>query len=124
MAKEIFENKYVQYWLEDGIVCVMYREGVLIGTEAAKEVVALRREKFPGNYPYLVYLYTKMDCITPEAKKIFASKEACEGVIRGALLVNSVINKLLGNTYLKINKPLVPSRLFTDKEEALKWLKK
>lgn len=111
------------YWMEEEIVRVMYKNNVLIGADAAREVIALRRKSFPGDHPYLVYLYTSMQCITPEARKLFASKDACEGVTRGALLVKSFINKILGNTYLNIDRPLVPTKMFTDEKEAITWLR-
>lgn len=124
MKKNIIENDFVMYWMEEEIVCVMYKENVLIGAEAAKEVIALRRKSFPGNHPYLVYLYTGMNCVTKEARKLFASDEATVGVTRGALLVKSIFNEVLGNAYLKIDKPKIPTALFRNKEEALKWLRK
>ena len=124
MSKNIIQNDYIMYWMEEEIVCVMYKENALIGIEAAKEIILLRRESFPGNHPYLVYLFTGMDCVTKDARKLFASKEACEGVSKGALLVKSFINEIIGNAYLKIDKPLVPTALFRNKEEAVKWLRK
>lgn len=40
----------------------------------------------------------------------------------GAILVNSGISKILGNILLGIRKPPFTAKLFTKKEEALKWL--
>ena len=40
-----------------------------------------------------------------------------------AILTNSPISKIVGNLFLKFNKPDFPSKLFTDKEKALAWLR-
>lgn len=44
------------------------------------------------------------------------------GEIACALLVNSFGAKVLGNLTLKVRKKLPPTRLFTDRKEAEKWL--
>jgi len=40
-----------------------------------------------------------------------------------AILTNSPISKMVGNLFLKFNKPEFPSKLFTDREKALLWIK-
>lgn len=40
----------------------------------------------------------------------------------GAFVIHSMSQKLLANFYLKINTPQRPTKFFTDKEEAIKWL--
>jgi hypothetical protein len=39
-----------------------------------------------------------------------------------AFLIGSISQKLLGNFYLSFNKPLKPTRIFTNIEDALEWL--
>ncbi len=40
-----------------------------------------------------------------------------------AFVISSLPQKIMGNFYLKIVKPGVPSKLFQDKQKAIKWLK-
>lgn len=40
-----------------------------------------------------------------------------------AYITNSISQKLLGNFYMKINKPERPTRFFNTKEDAVIWLK-
>lgn len=40
-----------------------------------------------------------------------------------AILINSKVSSYFANIFLKFNKPKVPTRLFTQEEEALGWLK-
>lgn len=39
-----------------------------------------------------------------------------------ALLVNSAITKIMVNIFMKFNKPKYPTRMFTNREEAIEWL--
>jgi hypothetical protein len=41
----------------------------------------------------------------------------------GALITGSAVNKTIGNIFLSIDKPLVPTKLFTNEESARQWLR-
>lgn len=60
--------------------------------------------------------------ITDEARALLASKEMGGLNLAKAILIYNQRQKLIGNIYLKINKPFVKTRMFTDREKALKWL--
>ena len=60
-----------------------------------------------------------------EVKKFAASNpESIKARSANAILVSSFFNRLIVNIYLSINKPIVPTRLFNDEKEAIKWIKK
>lgn len=40
-----------------------------------------------------------------------------------AFAINSLSQKLLGNFYLKVNKPNEPTKLFSDKAKSIEWAK-
>lgn len=61
--------------------------------------------------------------ITREARSMFASAEAATLFAATALLVGSPLSRALGNFFLGLNKPQMPTRLFTDEAEALAWLR-
>lgn len=61
--------------------------------------------------------------ITDEAQALLASKEMAEFNVAKAILIYSQKQKIIGNIYLSINKPHVKTKLFTDREKALKWLR-
>jgi hypothetical protein len=62
--------------------------------------------------------------MTQECRRHFAGPEHAAVFSRCALIVTSPISKIIGNFFLGANKPLRPTRLFTDVEEGLQWLKK
>lgn len=75
-------------------------------------------------------------CILIEVPSRYASKEILQhyqsvelGEVARVLLLNSFATKVVGNLYLKLSKEnpneagrVVPTKLFTKKAEAEKWL--
>lgn len=61
--------------------------------------------------------------MSQECRKHFSGQEHAETFSRCALIVTNPISRMIGNFFLGLNKPLKPTKLFTSKEEGLKWLK-
>ncbi|MEO7989422.1 MAG: STAS/SEC14 domain-containing protein [Chryseolinea sp.] len=59
-----------------------------------------------------------------ECRRHFAGPEHAAVFTKCALIVNSPLSKIIGNFFLGANKPLRPTRLFTNVEEGLSWLRK
>ncbi len=62
--------------------------------------------------------------MTQECRRYFAGPEHAKMFTKCALLITNPISRIIGNFFLGANKPLKPTKLFTNKEEALKWLLK
>jgi hypothetical protein len=60
--------------------------------------------------------------MTQDCRKHFAGPEHAATFSRCALIVTSPVSRIIGNFFLGLNKPLKPTRLFTNKEDGLKWL--
>jgi hypothetical protein len=63
---------------------------------------------------------TKM---TIECRNHFAGKDHARSFSKAALLVPSPISKIIGNFFMGLNKPIKPTKLFTNREKAIEWLK-
>jgi hypothetical protein len=122
MKSVAVENAYVTVWIEDGILTILYKKDAIVGLQAAIEIVALCEKLAQGvAYPPLIYV-KHLKIISSGAKKYFATKAVPN--LRGAVIVDSGINKILGNMFLVLDKPFAPTKIFTDKEEAIRWIKK
>lgn len=105
----------------DNILYATYLPGAVITIDTAKELIRKRLE-YTGGVPYVsLVTYEKVQSVDKAARAFFA-KEGAEGIIAAALLVDSVYSEFLGNFFLRLTKPVIPSKLFTNKNEALKWL--
>ena len=61
--------------------------------------------------------------IDSETRKFNASEEANMYTIAEALIIKSSALRIVGNFYIRFNKPTRPTRIFTRENEATTWLK-
>ncbi len=59
---------------------------------------------------------------TPEMRHVSASAQYNSHFIAVALVSPSVAMKILGNFYMRINRPVVPTRFFSEHDLAEQWL--
>lgn len=120
-SKKTYENNYVKIWFDGDFMFVLYKSKIL-DLEIAKSLVETRLLAANGTaYPTYIDV-TQVKSINKEAREYFASENGYKLITAASLLVNSSVGKFLGNFFLKINKPPVPVKIFTDKEQALEWL--
>ena len=72
-------------------------------------------------YPILVDI-RKIRSISKEARDHFAMRDRKPGVVAIAMLVSSPLSRIIGNFFLGLNHPSVPTRMFTDRERAEEWI--
>ena len=119
-ASKINNDKF-QMWIEDG-VCYIVVLTDSFTLEMAKECVRERMRISGGkSYPMLSDSRNVVD-FEKEAREYLALNDHVLNLNAGAILIKNQLQKILGNFFLFINKPPVPTRLFTDSEEALVWL--
>lgn len=117
-----FENEYVTIWIEQGVLHGVYKVRD-VDIEIAKKCVDFRLECLDyKNFPTYIEM-GEIKTMTKEARDHFASERGYKGISACALIVDSAINRLIGNFFLRISKPKAPTRLFTDKSKALDWVK-
>ena len=59
---------------------------------------------------------------TSEARTYYSVSEYSKFRYADALVIESLATRLVTNFYLSIDKPPVPSKMFTAKEDAMTWL--
>ena len=117
------ENKYLEGWMENGVVFTVYKPELKIDLAIAKETVNLRKSIHNGiTIPVFVDI-RNLKSVTNEAREWLAQKEAQEFLSAVAIFTNTPIQNLFANFYLKLSKPPIPTQLFSDKEKAIRWLK-
>lgn len=60
--------------------------------------------------------------ISPDARRAVASEKYNENVLALAVFSNSTSENIMGNLFIKINRPKVTTHFFDDKTKALQWL--
>lgn len=121
IIEKTIEIPIAKMWRQEGIIYVKFIDKLDMSLENAQSGVKARVKLSEGmSYPVLIDM-RGIKSVTKEAREYLAD-EGAKLIKAGALIVGSPLNRTLGNIFLWVNKPKVPTRLFTDEEEALKWL--
>jgi len=116
------EIPYLKMWTEDGILYCVYNDKLEIDLEIAKQCVANRIE-FSEGESYPVWVNMKGVKSATKSAREYLADEGSYLVKAGALVIGSPLTRILGNVFLLVNKPKVPTRIFTDEEQATEWLR-
>lgn len=121
--KDSFENEVFNTWLDDDGVChAVVKKGAKIELDHAKENSAFVRE-LGIRVPILVDARNVIT-MSKAARDHFAMRDRKGGVNSIAILIESPLSRLIGNFFMGLNKPSVPTKLFTSEKKALEWLHK
>lgn len=121
LKKDRFENEYIKMWKEKNILYCVFGENLELDYDKAKQCVDARINFSEGkSYPCLIDM-RNVKAMSKAAREYLAV-EGSQYVTAGALIIGSPLTRTLGNIFLSINKPQVPTKLFSDETIALKWL--
>ncbi len=124
IPKNAVEVECYHTWMdEEGIVRTKVKLNAQITLDDAKENSNAVNGFFLGKkFPILVDS-RQIKSITREARHHFSAQGRDTKANAYAILINSDISRVVGNFFLGINKPAVPTKLFDNEEEAVEWLK-
>jgi hypothetical protein len=124
MKNGIIETTAYHTWMgEDGIARTKVKPFSNISIKEAKENSEAVNSLSAGNdYPLLIDA-RNIKSMTKEARDFFSMNNRSSYVIAFAIIIDSPLSKIIGNFFMGLNKPRVPTKLFTDEKDALLWLK-
>ncbi len=115
---------YSLFMRPDNIIELHFETGFSGSAGDARNMVSVFK-KLSGHFkPSLLVICSEDNTFSKEAREYTASKEVSEVLKADAFVINGLALRIIGNGYLKINKPSRPTRLFNSKEEAIDWLKR
>jgi hypothetical protein len=108
---------------DDAIVIVRIRDGAYQSLGDAQEnLSAALAEAQSLRRPLLVDIRTAQP-LDAEVRHYYSGQELVDGFSAPAMLVEaSAFGRMMGNVYLRVARPGIPTRLFNDEGEARKWL--
>lgn len=122
--EEILGGAKSKLWLgEDGIVRIIWVPGAEVTLEDAQETMATYLKINQGRKRPLFVDTKTMKSLAREARHYYASEEAARVASAVAVIVGTPVSRVLGNFYLGLSNPHLPTRLFSSEEDALEWLK-
>lgn len=124
---EHFELKFplATIALDGDIVTISMHKGEKITLEAVKEMYRISNEELKGKRVAVMLDATQTPLISyPESVlKYAADNEYSRNEAAYAILIDGVGQKMMAGFYLSLNKPKTRTRVFTDRTEAISWLK-
>jgi hypothetical protein len=109
--------------LEPGII----EDNILTGHHIDVADIHQIREanlKLSGGEQYVVLVSTgRLSTISKEAMQLISAKDYSDKAIAKALLIENLGHRLVGNFYMRVIKPAMKTKIFTDREKALEWLR-
>jgi hypothetical protein len=109
--------------LQEGILHIHLKDHADINlNDAVATVVEMGKLSHGKKMP--VFIDAGEFCTVDNEVRIFsASEESNIYTLADAIAYNNLGQKLIANFYLNQNHPRVPTKVFSEKEEAIKWLK-
>lgn len=95
---------------------VLKEQGVWLSKQQAEEA-------YPGKRFFVLLGGEEFFQVPKETREAVASEKFSTHLAAVALYSNELAMKILGNLYIKINRPEVPTKFFTDRNKAEIWLR-
>lgn len=121
------KSQSIEFQHRDGYIEVKFLKPTVIDIELARYMIT-ERKAFSNYQPTTVLIDGRnVKGVTKEARDHLGQDTGFELIIAAAILTGSPLSALILNFFVKVNirkSKKVPVRLFTDREKAVKWLKK
>ncbi len=113
ISMTIYENGLAHYFIKPQET--LERENI---QEVLKEI-----EKLGPEIKYLnLFEFSENADVDEETRQWAADSEGNKQTIADAIVIKSLAQKIIGNFYLKFNRPVKPTRIFNTASEAYQWL--
>ena len=123
LNKKIILAKGQASLLEPGLVQNRVEEGVVIEVDDVK-AFKLANETLAEGKPYAVLVEVEeMVAVSKESRELVASRDFKRFTIAEAFVISSLGHKIIANFYMQVNKPHILTKIFSDRDKAVIWLK-
>jgi hypothetical protein len=122
MMRNYHENEFAQFWIDNGILYFKYKPKVVINLSAAQRIVA-DRIQFQNEIVYPIFCDIRGIMDSDKAARDYLAQSGSILAKAVGLIGHQSISLIMTSFYLKISKPRVPTRIFTDESAALIFLK-
>ena len=118
---EIFENNTVKIWIENDI-CYGTFLVPTVTVEIIDEAIIQRLNLQKGKDYVMISDIRNVKKANRAARERIGKQDSAEGTIAVGVIINSKIQAMMYNFFNTVYKAPRPAKLFTDVNEALKWL--
>jgi hypothetical protein len=107
----------------DGILDVRIRNADEVDLNLAKKIIKVMGEKCADKKRPTLITSENFSAPNAEARAYLAKLESNPYSSCSAYIAKTLAEKLMTNAYIRFNKPQRPTRMFTNENKAIEWLK-
>jgi len=123
MENGVIETRVTRIWLgEDGILREEFTHGAEVTLDDMMSIDQVQGSFAQKGKVFVLADVSFVKSATKEARDFAASEAMARTTGALALLIDSPVSKVLVNFFIRLNKPLFPTKLFISEGEAIKWL--
>tara|TARA_R110002073_G_scaffold41884_2_gene117988 strand:- start:314 stop:694 length:381 start_codon:yes stop_codon:yes gene_type:complete len=122
MMRNYFENDYTSYRFHDGVLHIIYHQGVSIDLNAAVQIVKDRLLLHEGRRLPILCDIRGINDINKSARAYLAM-EGSTLIKAVAVIVEPPVSEMLSEFYIRTSNPPIPTQSFEHMEDALVFLK-
>jgi hypothetical protein len=108
--------------LEDRIVVARVADLVQTIDDARENLEVVSRLAAPDRKPFLADIRLAKP-LMPEVRRVYMGDNLIAFSAMAMLVRSTPLGRTMGNVYLKIARPAIPSKLFAEESKALAWLR-
>lgn len=122
-VKRIFTGRILKIFLrDDSILEVEVNSDEEFDACDMQEVIRAAEELGKGKRLLHLMKFGARTIATKEARLLSSSEFGSRFRLADALIVNSLAQRMIFNYMINVEKPVVPTRLFSNEQEAIHWL--
>ncbi len=106
----------------DGIISQDYRNNIDLTIEDSLSEMGAYKELCQGKKRPVSINIQNIKTVQRESRQFYSGEEPARYVAVAALIIGNPVSRIMANFFMGINKTFMPVKLFTDQEEAVKWL--
>lgn len=114
-------SKSTIHLLSNGVVIVEVDDNVMVELNDIKEIVRMQGELTDQKKHPVVTVPSEFTTISKEARHYMSGKEAAKYTSADAFIIRALAHKILADFYMRFQNPVVPTKIFRTREEAVEW---
>ena len=120
---DVIETRTSKFWIgEQGVIFQDYKPESRVELLDARETMEAIRTLGQGKPVLLFSDITNLKSATHQARAFGVEEEFCRLLRAIAMRTNSQIGRVIGNFFIRFNRPPYPSKIFSSAKEALEWI--
>lgn len=121
-SAEIFETATSKYWFEEGFLCAITKKAPAPPFETVKEQIEKFKKQLDGKKICAVIDITNASPSSREARE-HNTKVLPELFKAIAFITGTPLGRIMATMYLGMKPPPFPTKVFSNEEDAKKWIR-